>query len=72
MYVVESCPEDLFSPGATFTCASFDYTLEMGCWPEGIIFTGRGQRIIIQNGQAVELQSDNVRLVDGTPVLEFH
>lgn len=61
MYVVEFCPEDLFRPGATFTATSFDYTLEIGGWPEGIVFTGRGQRVIIQNGRAVELKDDNQR-----------
>jgi hypothetical protein len=59
MYVVEYCPEDLFRPGATFTGINFDYTLEIGGWPEGIIFTGRGRRVIIQNGKAVELKGDS-------------
>ena len=61
MYIVEFCPEDLFRPGATFTATSFDYTLEIGGWPEGIVFTGRGQRVIIENGQAVEFKDDNQR-----------
>jgi hypothetical protein len=43
-----------------FTRANFDYTLEMGCWPEGIIFAGRGRRIVIQNGQAVELKDGSL------------
>jgi uncharacterized protein YeaC (DUF1315 family) len=61
MYVVEHCPEDLFRPGATFTVTGFDYTLEIGGWPEGTIFTGRGRRVVIQNGQVVELQDDDHR-----------
>lgn len=56
MYVVVYCPEDLFRPGATFTATNFDCTLEIGGWPEGIIFVGRGRHVIIQNGQAVELK----------------
>jgi hypothetical protein len=61
MYVVEYCPEDLFRPGATFTGTNFDCTLEIGGWPEGIIFTGRGRRVIIRNGEVVELKDDNYR-----------
>jgi hypothetical protein len=58
MYVVEYCPEDLFRPGATFTSTNFDLTLEIGGWPEGIIFVSKNQRIIIRNGQAIEVEDD--------------
>jgi hypothetical protein len=61
MYVVEYCPEELFRPGATFSATSFDFTLEIGGWLEGMIFAGRGRRFIIQNGQAVELDSPRQR-----------
>jgi uncharacterized protein YeaC (DUF1315 family) len=64
MYIVEHCPEDLFRPGATFTVTGFDFTLEIGGWPEGTIFTGRGRRVVIQNGQVVELR-DGDRRDDG-------
>ena len=63
MYIVEYCPGDLFRPGATFTGTNFDCTLEIGAWPEGIIFQGRGGRVIIVDGQAVALHGDD--LTDG-------
>jgi hypothetical protein len=59
MYIVEYCPEDLFRPGATFTTSNFDFTLEIGAWPEGIIFTDRGRRVVIQNGRAVEIKANS-------------
>jgi hypothetical protein len=59
MYIVEYCPGDLFRPGATFTGTNFDCTLEIGAWPEGIIFQGRGVRVIIVDGKAIELNGDD-------------
>ena len=61
MYVVEHCPEGLFRPGATFSVTGFDYTLEIGGWPEGTVFTGRGRRVVIQSGQAVDLKEQDHR-----------
>jgi hypothetical protein len=61
MYVVEHCPEGLFRPGATFSVTGFDYTLEIGGWPEGTVFTDRGRRVVIENGQVVELQGDDLQ-----------
>lgn len=56
MYTVEYCKDNLFRPGATFSRTSFEFTLRAGSWPEGTIFRGAGRRIIIHNGEAVELQ----------------
>lgn len=56
MYTVEYCQDNLFRPGATFSRTSFEFTLKAGSWPEGTIFRGAGRRIIIHNGEAVELK----------------
>ena len=47
-YTVVRCPEDYFSRGARFSQIEVKYGLADGCWPDGMIFTRHGQRLIVR------------------------
>ncbi len=58
-FAVASCPPDedgtrAFAKGAVFTRNDVTYGLRLGAWPEGMVFTLIGRRMIVRDGALVD------------------